>query len=163
MASKNEFTGDLQQTKGRLSEEGRANYDLAFPPKAVKRGRYKQCRDTGKFIPISEWNALYASDPVEKGPLVIMKGFDAFKSPTSGEIISNNRQLDYDMAKSGCRQYEGLAAEQKEVDKFVAEEDAKLYKGISDSVDETAYQIEHNYSRPEADTHVKFSLGDDDE
>ena len=100
MASKNEFTGDLQQTKGRLSEEGRANYDLAFPPKAVKRGRYKQCRDTGKFIPISEWNALYASEPVEKTPMVIMKGFDAFKSPTSGEIISNNRQLDYDMAKA---------------------------------------------------------------
>ena len=116
--SRNEFTGDEQKTKGTLSQEGRDNYDLAFPPKAVERGRYKQDRDTGKFIPIREWNAKFASEPKERGPMVIMKSFDAFESPTSGKVINNYKELDYDMAKSGCRTYEGRAARCQLVPKY---------------------------------------------
>lgn len=160
--SKNEFTGDEQKTKGMLSEEARNRYDEIFPPKEVKRGRYKQDKDTGKFIPISEWNAKFSSGPVEKGPMVFVKGFEAFESPTSGKIISNDRQLENEMKATGIRPYEGREQEQKEVDKHLAEEDSKLEQSINDSVDETAYQIEHNYSRPAASKGINFSLGEEE-
>ena len=161
--SRNPITGDLQQTKGILSEEGRDNYDKAFPPKMVQRGRYKQDKETGKFIPIHEWNAKYASEPKPKGPMVFVKGFDAFESPTSGRTISNHKELQYELESSGCRTYEGREQEQKEVDRHLAEEDKQFEQVISDSVDETAYQIEHNYSRPEVAGGVNFSLGESDE
>ena len=160
--SRNDITGDEQRTKGIMSEKARENYDRIFPPKKIERGSFKWDKETGKLIPKSEWNAKYNSEPKERGPLICVKGFDAFPSPTSGKVISNYHELNEDMKRSGCRTYEGLEQEQKEVDRFLAYEDKELEECISESVDETYYQIEHNYSRPEAPSHVNFSLGDEE-
>lgn len=37
MAAINDITGDLIQTRSGLSEEGKANWDLIFPPKKKER------------------------------------------------------------------------------------------------------------------------------
>jgi len=159
--SRNEFTGDEQRTKGVLSKKAQDNFDAIFPPKPVARGRYKQCRETGKFIPVAEWNDKYASEPVQRGPMVMVKGFDAFQSPSSGKVIRNYRELDADMKATGCRPFEGLEQEQKEVDRFLKEEDVKLEKEVSETVDETMHQITHNYSRPGVANKVSMTFGED--
>jgi hypothetical protein len=161
--SKNEHTGDLQQTKGILSESARAEFDRLFPPKKIVRGRFKEDKETGEFIPIHEWNRKYAEAPRPKGPLLVVKGFDAFQSPTTGKVIRNDRELEYDMKASGCRTYEGREQEQKEVDKYLKAQDDELEACVDDTLAETMYQIEHNYSRPEAPSRVVFELGDVDE
>jgi len=163
--SRNEHTGDEQRTKGVLGGKARAEYDRIFAPGPVKRGRYKQCRETGNFIPIDEWNEKYGSQPREKGPMVFVKGnFDAFESPTTGKVISTLRQRDYDMKVSGCRQYEGLEQEQKEVNRYLANEDKKLESTVSETVDETMYEIKHGYRKPqEIPSALNLPIGDTDE
>jgi hypothetical protein len=162
--SRNNITGDLQQTKGILTEEGRDNYDSIFPPKKIERGRFKWDKETKKFVSAQEWAAKYATETKKKTPMFFMKGnFEAFESPTSGDIITTQRQLDNEMKATGIRPYEGREQEQKEVDKYLQEQDKELEASISDAVDETAYQIKHNYSRPEAPSRVDFSLGESDE
>lgn len=160
--SRNEHTGKLQQT-GPASKEYIENITKIFGDKPVARGRFKEDKETGKFIPIAEWNAKYAEGPKPKGPLFIVKNFDAFQSPTSGKVIRNHKELAYDMATTGCRTYEGLEQEQKEVDRYLQSEDKKLEKVIDETVDETMHQIKHNYSRPATAGKVNMTLGVDDE
>lgn len=159
--SRNEFTGDEQKTKGILSKKGQENYDAIFEPKPIVRGRFKQCPETGDLLSMAEWNERYASEPRPKGPLVMVKGFDAFQSPSSGKIIRNHRELDADMKSTGCRPFEGFEQEQKEVDRYLKGEDVKLEKEVSDTVDETMYQITHNYSRPGVANKVSMTFGED--
>ncbi len=93
--------------------------------------------------------------------MVIVKGFDAFESPTSGNIIRNHKELESDMKASGSRTFEGAEQEQKEVDRYLKEEDVKLERAVSDSVDETMHQIKHNYSRPGVADKVSMTFGED--
>jgi len=46
MAAKNDITGDTIRTKGPLSKEGQANWDLIFG----KKGKPKECAICGKDL-----------------------------------------------------------------------------------------------------------------
>ncbi len=160
MTSRNDITGDLQQTKGILSKQARETYDRLFPPKKIVRGSFKWDEETGKFITRAEWNA---KNYVEKGqaPMMFCNQFETFQSPVNGKEIRNKREHAYDLATTGSRTYEGREQEQKEVDRHRANEDKAFEEVINESVDETAYQIKHNYSRPGVQTGVQFELGDE--
>lgn len=160
MTTKNDITGDLIKT-GSTSPEYLEGHERIFGTSRVQRGRYRQDRETGKFIPIHEWNSKYAEPPKPRGPMISVKQFEAFESPSTGRVISTYRDLDRDMKESGCRPYEGLANERREADKVLQEKDRRMESIINETVDETAYQIEHGYVTPSENPVCNFTFGDD--
>ena len=75
--------------------------------------------------------------------MILVKGFDAYESPVSGEVISNHRQRDRDLKASGCRQYEGKQTELKEAAKYKSEQNQKLTRKVTDTMERTYYEIEY--------------------
>jgi len=162
MASCNDITGDIQQTKGILCEAARNNYDRIFPPKKIIRGSFKWCSDTRKYIPKHEWVEKNPQKPKGRAPMMFCDQFKPFENMIDGTIINNKREHQYDLEKNECRVYEGRGAEQKEVDRYLKAEDSQFVKDISDSVDETAWEIENNYSRPGNNGSVGFDMVGED-
>lgn len=160
MTAKNDITGDLIKT-GAPSKEYMEGYQSIFGNARVQRGRYRQDRETGEFIPIQQWLQKYGEAPKPRGPLISVKQFEAFESPTTGRVISSYRDLDRDMKESGCREYEGFANEKREADKYLQEKDRRMEAIISESVEQTAYEIEHGYITPSENPVCNFTFGDD--
>lgn len=165
--SRNDITGDLQQTKipskdflDDLKAKGKTK---TVEERRKSRGSFKWCSEEKAFIPKHEWNRKYAKEAPPRGPMAIVKNFDPFISPVTNKVIRNEKEHRYDLDSSGCRVYEGRQQEQKEVDRYLAEQDKALEQSISDTVDETAWQIEHNYSRPSIEQNISWTFGEDDE
>ena len=72
-------------------------------------------------------------------PMAIVKfpaaGGHEYVSPASGRVITTERARKEDLARTGCRPYEGFASEAAEARKRVAEDekknDAKLHENVS--------------------------------
>jgi len=159
--SRNEHTGDLLKSKPN-SKEYSSNYDQIFGDKPPQRGRYKQDRETGDFIPISEWNKKYAEAPRERGPMFFLNHFEAYQSPVTGEVIQNKRQARYDLDKTGCRIYEGMESEQREVDRQTAYKEQQFEQAIEQTLEETAHEIDHGYREVAEDpAGINFTFGED--
>jgi hypothetical protein len=62
---------------------------------------------------------------VDRGPM-IMFDLPDYVSPTTGKLISGRVQRKADLAQSGCRPYEGIAAEQKEVQRQQVNADKQM-------------------------------------
>lgn len=146
MPARNEHTGDLLQTKS-PSKEYLDNYSKLFGNNKPIRGRFKQCRETGKMIPIQEWNAKYGGEPANKGPMVFCNHFEPFESPVTGRVISSKRAHEYDLQSTGSRVYEGRDQETKEAQKWQQEQDSKLEARIEGTLNQTMHEIEHGYRR----------------
>lgn len=160
MATRNAITGDEIKSRGN-SQEYKQGLERIFGDTGVKRGSYRQCRETGKMIPIREWLSKYGEPERPKGPMISIRNFDAFESPARpGVIIRNEREYQEDLKVTGCRPYEGLAQEKKEADRFVRYQDEKLTRTIEETVDKTAYEIEHGYHTPSEDSKLNFDFGD---
>lgn len=56
----------------------------------------------------------------------IQDDLPGYESPTTGLWIEGRRARREDLKRSGCRPYEGFAAEKKEADKVRAEADRRL-------------------------------------
>ncbi len=53
--------------------------------------RWRQCRETGKFIPVDE---AAAKQDAAAGKLVpVARNFDAFVSPVDGSLVRNHKEL----------------------------------------------------------------------
>lgn len=160
MTARNPITGDLIRTKA-ASNEYLDGHARIFGESKVQKGRYKQDKETGKFIPAHEWDKKYAGQALKSRMLICVKGFDAFESPATGKIIRNYRDFDYDLKASGCREYEGFRDEKIEADKYLKEQDARLENLINDTVEETAYQIESGQIKVTEDAKVQpFTFGE---
>lgn len=146
MTARNDITGDLIQTKFN-TEKYKENLEKIFGDKPVQKGRFKQCRETGDFIPMSEWLAKYGSEPKTQAPMVVCNHFEAFESPASGRVITNKRQHQEDLEATGCRVYEGRESETKEANKWQAEQEAKLEKNLDHTLNTTMHELEHGYRR----------------
>lgn len=160
MTAKNDITGDLIKSRG-PSKEYNEGHERIFGTSRVQRGRYRQDRETKKFIPIHEWLDKYGEAPKPRGPMISVKQFEAFESPSTGRVISTYRDLDRDMKESGCRPYEGFANERREADRVLQEKDRHMESVINDTVDQTAYEIEHGYIQPSENPVCNFTFGDD--
>jgi hypothetical protein len=160
MTARNPITGDLIQTKAATREYLDGHFRI-FGESKVQKGRYKQDKETGKFIPAHEWERKYGDGIKRSKLLFTVKDFDAFESPATGKVVRNYREREYDLKSSGCREYEGFRAEKTEADKYLQQEDARLEHLIGETVEETAYQIEHGYVNPTEDAKVQpFTFGD---
>ena len=141
--SRNDITGAEQKTKA-ATPEYREGHEKIFGNKKPQRGRWIQDPESGELIPASE----YVSRETKAG-MILVKGFDAYESPVSGEVISNHRQRDRDLKASGCRQYEGKTQELQEVAKFKAEKNRQLEQKVTNTLEHAYYEIEHGYRRVE--------------
>jgi len=159
MATRNAITGDEIKTTVN-SEAYKEGIGRIFGDTKVQRGRYKQDRETGKFIPVREWNAKYAEPERPRGPMVSVKNFDAFESPATGRLVRNERELREDMKVSGCRTYEGKDQEAKEANRYLQEQDRKMEKMVEESVEKTAYDIDHGYHQMTGDNDLTFTFGE---
>ncbi len=141
--SRNEHTGAEQKTKA-ATPEYRQGHEKIFGNKKPQRGRWIQDPQTGELVPAHE----FVSRETTNG-MIVVKGFDAYESPVSGEVISNYRQRDRDLKASGCRQYEGKTQELQEASKFKAEQNRLLERKVTNTLEHAYYEIEHGYRRVE--------------
>lgn len=68
-------------------------------------------------------------------------GGQEYVSPTTGKVITTERARRDDLRRSGCRPYEGLAAERKEADRFRAHEEKKADVRLHDDVSRAFHQL----------------------
>ncbi len=140
MATKNDVTGDSLVSKA-VSDQYRENYPFKDGP--VQRGGWIYV--DGKLVPKSE----VVRKPRPKGPMIVVKGFAAYESPSTGNVISTDQQRDYDLKESGCREWEGMATENQETARHLAHEDKKFEETISEGVERTFHELKSGQTTPE--------------
>lgn len=85
--------------------------------------------------------ALVEVDVNYRAPSVAPEVWDdlpAYESPIDGRMVEGRRQRRNDLARSGCRPYEGREQEQKEANKVRAEADRNLDR-IAENMAHTAW------------------------
>lgn len=84
------------------------------------RRRFIQDPTTFEFIEVP----LHYTPPQESA--YVQPDLPDYESPIDGRLVSGRRQRRNDLARSGCRPYEGREQEQKEAAKVRAENDRRL-------------------------------------
>lgn len=62
--------------------------------------------------------------PIESA--AVFGDLPAYESPIDGRVVDGRRARRLDLTRSGCRPYEGRDQEQKEANKYKAEQERKL-------------------------------------
>jgi len=160
MVARNDITGDFIKTK-QNTQAYKEGIGRIYGDNPVKRGRYKQCKETGKMIHISEWNKKYYRK-VNKAPMVFCSNFEPYQSMITHEYITSKAQHEYELARTGSRVYEGRYQEQKEADRYNAAKEEKLMDGMEETLNQTYHDIEHGYNNLEQDNEpLSWGLGDE--
>lgn len=159
MATRNAITGDEIKSRGN-SKQYMENHEKIYGESKVQRGRYRWDQDEKKFIPIHQWLDKFGEAPKPRGPMISVSNFDAFESPASGKLIRNKREYLDDLKATGCRPYEGKERERAEADRFLKAKDENLVNAVSETVDETAYQLEHGYIQPSGEEKLNLTFGE---
>lgn len=149
MPARNDITGDLIRTKAPSKKLLESIEPMSIEQRRSNKGRYKQCRETKRMIPIAEWNAKYGSEPVNKSPLIFCNHFEPFESPVTGRVIRSKREHQYDLDSTGSRVYEGREQETKEASKWQAEQETRLERDLEQTLSQELHNIEHGYRRVE--------------
>ena len=66
---------------------------------------------------------------------------DSYESPASGNVITSERARQYDMESNGCRPWEGIAQEKKEVARKRKHNDEKLDKVVTEDMTKQISQM----------------------
>lgn len=146
MPAKNDITGDSIISKHSALYE--KNRDKVFSNDKPQVGSWVFDKESGKLVPKHEF---YARNPKPKRRGVF-KGaaeFEAFESPATGQVITNEKKRQYDLTSSGCREWEGLEIENQESARHKAYEEKKFEETVSEGVEETFYELKHNLIKPE--------------
>lgn len=159
MATRNAITGDEIKSRAN-SKEYLDSHERIFGETKVQRGRYRWDSELKKFVPIHEWAKKYAEPPKPRGPMISVSNFDAFESPASGKLIRNKREYLDDLKATGCRPYEGKEREKAEADRYLKAKDENLVKAVEETVEETAYELEHGYRQPSETESLNVTFGE---
>lgn len=148
MTAKNDITGDLIQTKAN-SAQYKENIGKIFGNGGVKGGSWVYDSISRKMVPREAYrkeNPL----PKKRGHFKGAESFDAFESPSTGEIVTSHKKLKYDQESSGCRTYEGREQEDKEAARYRAEENKKYEDSVGEAVEQTFYDLKYNRVQKES-------------
>lgn len=145
MPAKNDITGDYIISKP--SKKYEENAEKLFGSE-VKTGSWVYDEKQRKLVPKQEY---YAANPKprRRGVFKGAAPFEAFESPATGEIITNEKKRQYDMKASGCREWEGLEIENQESARQRAYQEQELEQTISEGVEETFYELKNKQIKPE--------------
>lgn len=142
--SRNDITGDEIKTRN-ITPEYKQNHERIFGSSKVQRGRWIQDPETGKLIPASEYQRTES-----KGAQYFqMDRWDPYESETSGKVIRNRREREYDLKSTGCREYQGKDIEVQEANRYKQHQEKRLREGMRETMEKTYYEIEHGYRRVE--------------
>ena len=145
MPSRNDITGDVQQTR--------------YSSKLVK-----QLQEDGELMSVEERRknkGSYVWDPGERrfvekhlvqqksGLDIHVNHFEPYVSMVTGDVIENKRQHLNDLHKTNSRVYEGREIEQQEADRHKAYKDKALWNNVGETLRKTAHDIEHGYLTPD--------------
>lgn len=83
------------------------------------RRRYRWSKEANSMVEVP-WDARSA--PIAP---VVWNDLPAYESPIDGRVVDGRRQRRDDLARTGCRPYEGREQEQKEAAKVRAEQERK--------------------------------------
>lgn len=152
MPSRNDHTGDIQQTKvpsGKLIETLRERGELmGVEQRRANKGSWKWDEEQKKYIPVAEWNAKYYK-PKPKVPMAIVKNFEPYVSLVSDKVITNKNQKDRDMKEHNCQEYEGFRDESIEANKYRQYKEEQLWANVGETMNQTKHDIDHGYLVPE--------------
>jgi hypothetical protein len=140
--SRNPITGDEQKTRP-ATPEYLAGHEKVFGKTKVQRGRWIQDPETGKLVSASE----YVRKETERARFFLMDRWDPYESETTGNVISNRRQRDYDLKSSGCRPYEGKNIELQRANAEKKEMADRAKAERLETMEKTFYEIEHGYRK----------------
>jgi hypothetical protein len=79
-------------------------------------------------------NVYQRTTPRSAGLILDMQPWDAYESPASGQTITSKAQRREDMKRTGSRQYEGRAQEDKEVKRQHAYQEQALDRQMTDTI-----------------------------
>lgn len=99
------------------------------------RRRYRWDPDTKEMVEIS-WDSRQES----LSPTV-WNDLPAYESPIDGRPVEGRRQRRNDLARTGCRPYEGREQESREAAKVRAEHERKLDLRVEESVHRTWHEM----------------------
>lgn len=118
------------------------------------RKRYRQIN--GRLVEID----MNAPRPPRKTPY-IMGDIEPYESPIDGAIISSRKERREDLLRSGCRPYEGFESEQREADKFRAEQDRQFDEKLGGMIEKTYYELRDGMTEPAQEIKPEWILGQD--
>lgn len=133
--------------------------DRLFPEDKRETGRFKVDEETGKLIPLREWNKKYYIPKVKTH--YIVGDIEPYQSPVDGRVIGSRKDNREDLLRNGCRQWEGTAQEQMVADQYKADQDAKFENSIGDMVEKTYHDIKEGRIEPDTSGKVDFTFGMD--
>lgn len=146
MPARNDITGDLIRTKTPSKSFLSSIETMSIEERRKNKGKYRWCKEEKRMIPDSEWREKYGNPkPRERKPMLFVNNFEPFKSPVTGNVITNKREHQYDMDSTGSRVYEGRDQEEKEAARYRAYEEQKLESEIDQTLNQTYHEIEHGY------------------
>ena len=131
--------------------------------KKVEPGRWMTHPETGELVDRGEYwrfQAMIRSNMFGRAPMII-KDIRPYHSPINGREISGRRAQRYDLESNQCRIYEGRDQEQKEVNRYHAEQDRNYEASLDKALRETANDLK--YQNVEKQDHIKSAwiLGED--
>ncbi len=97
------------------------------------RKRYVQIN--GKLVEVSP---DYAPEPVAP---TVWGDLPGYESPATGLWVEGRAQRREDLKRSGCRPWEGMAAEKAEANKWKAEQAAKREAALNEAAHRAWYQL----------------------
>lgn len=125
--------GDKRRPEDRQAFED--GYTRIFGDKKASRGKFIWDKQRHEFVDASEYVR-----PAE-GHFIIGE-IEAYQSPVDGRVIDSRAKRRNDLARSGCRPWEGMAAEKKEAARVQAENRAAADARINEGVARAYYQMD---------------------
>lgn len=104
------------------------------------RRRFIWSRERNEMVEVS----VSRSEPV--APMV-WNDLPAYESPIDGRPVDGRRQRRNDLARTGCRPYEGFAQESQEAAKVRADHERKLDHKVEESVHRTWHEMPEHVRR----------------
>jgi|TARA_R100001530_G_scaffold3596_5_gene5298 hypothetical protein len=135
-----------------------AEYDRIFGGKK-EAGRFKRDEETGKLIPIAEWNAKYYVPKVKMH--YVVGDIDPYYSPINMQPIMSRKAHREDLLKNNSRVYEGREIEAQEAARFQSYSDEKLDKSLGECVAKTHEDLKNGNVDPAPSDKISWTFGED--
>ena len=96
------------------------------------------------------------------GPRVYIQGdIEPYLSPIDNTVISSRSTRRDDLARSGCRPWEGTQAEQREADRVSSQQNDEFEAGVGDMVEQTFNDMKNGNIETDTSGKIDFTFGMD--
>jgi len=86
---------------------------------------------------------------------------EPYLSPIDNSVVSSRSTRRDDLARSGCRPWEGTEAETREAERFKSQEDDNFESGVGDMIEKTFEGMKNGSVETDTSGKIDFTFGMD--